>query len=275
MRKIVFIIIIDLLGLLFQSYAQGNLIITPKRVVFEGKKQKEELNLVNLGKEPATYTISFTQRNMKEDGSFEIIDKPDSGQMFADPYLRVFPRQVTLAPGEAQVVILQCRRKPDMLPGEYRSHLAFRHEKNYKPLGMESSSNDSSLVNIQLMPKFGMSIPVIIRSGVVDATIALSNLKLETQQDSMQYLSLTINRKGNISVYGNIIVEYEPAQGKPYQVGGIKALAVYTNISKRNVLVKLSLPSAYSFKKGKLKVRYTSSDDAKYEVYAAEELQLK
>lgn len=275
MQRVAILLIVYMLGVQFPTYAQGNLIITPKRVVFDGEKQKEELNLVNLGKEQATYSISFEQRNMREDGSFEVIYKPDSGQMFADPYLRVFPRQVTLDPDEAQVVILQYRKKENMLPGEYRSHLTFRHQKDFKPLGMDNTSNDSSLINVQLIPKFGMSIPVIIRVGSVDADVSISNLKFETEQDSNYYLSLTINRSGNISVYGNIIVDFQSEQGKSYQVGVIKALGVYTNISKRNVRTKLSFPSAFTAKNGILKVRYTSSDGSKYEVYAVGELQLK
>jgi P pilus assembly chaperone PapD len=129
MKRIVWIIMIFILGLCYSSLAQGDLLITPSRVVFEGSKQKEEVNLVNTGKDTATYSISFVQYNMKEDGSFVLIEKPDSGQMFAEPFLRIFPRQVTLAPGEPQVIIVQFRRKPDMADGEYRSHLYFRSEK--------------------------------------------------------------------------------------------------------------------------------------------------
>ncbi len=70
--------------------AQSDLLITPIRVVFEGNKQKEALNLVNMGKDTATYSISFIQYNMEEDGSFIVIETPDSGQMFADPYLTDF-----------------------------------------------------------------------------------------------------------------------------------------------------------------------------------------
>jgi len=138
MKRKILMMLITLLVLNFQSIAQGDLLITPTRVVFEGNKQKETLNLVNTGKDTSTYSISFLQYNMKEDGSFVIIEKPDSGQLFADPYLRIFPRQVTLAPGEPQVIMLQCRRKADMLAGEYRSHLYFRAEKNYKPLGAKN-----------------------------------------------------------------------------------------------------------------------------------------
>ena len=80
--------------------------------MFDGKKQTEELNLVNNGKDTAIYTISFVQKNMKEDGSFVNIEKQDSGQMHADP-LRIFPRTIKLAPGEPQVIQVQYNRKKD------------------------------------------------------------------------------------------------------------------------------------------------------------------
>ena len=275
MKKEVLMMLIVLLGLSFHSLAQGDLLITPTRVVFDGNKQKEELNLVNMGKDTATYSISFVQKNMNEDGSFTTIEKPDSGQMFAEPYLRIFPRQITLAPGEPQVIMLQCRRKPDMLAGEYRSHLFFRSEKDYKPLGMKNSAKDSTLVNVQLIPIFGMSIPIIIRCGVVNVSATLSDLKLGIQHDTVQTLKLTINRTGNISIYGDIITEYIPAQGKPYQIGLVAGVGVYTNINKRNVEIKLKNASGKLLKNGKLKVQYISSGESKHVVYAEGELDIK
>src|SRR4249920_2293167 len=65
-------------------FAQGNLLIFPKRVVFEGGKKTEVITLSNTGKDTAKYSISFVQIRMNEDGSFENISQPDSGQMFAD-----------------------------------------------------------------------------------------------------------------------------------------------------------------------------------------------
>src|ERR1035437_9616105 len=111
--------LISMLGFSLQSLAQSNLMIMPIRVVFEGNKQKEELNLANIGKDTAVYAISLVQKNMTEDGNFVNIAKIDSSQMSAEPYLRIFPRRVKLAPGETQVVSLQFRRKPDMAEGEY------------------------------------------------------------------------------------------------------------------------------------------------------------
>jgi len=272
-RKLVFLFF-GILAFSYQSYAQGDLLVTPRRIVFEGNKQREAINLVNTGKDSATYSISFVQRNMNEDGSFVNIEKPDSGQMFADPYMRIFPRKVTLAPGEPQVIMLQYRRSAEMKEGEYRSHLYFRSEKNYSPLGMDKAKIDTSLLSVQLIPIYGMSIPVIIRIGLTDVKATLSNIELQNQQDTLQYLKLCINRSGNISTYGDIIVEYIPDQGKSYEVGLVKGMGVYTNISKRYVSIKLNKISGTILKKGKLKVQYKSNDDAKPFVYAEGELDI-
>jgi len=55
--------------------AQGNLMIFPRRVVFEGSKRSQTLNLANTGMETARYNISFVQYRMKENGAFEEIEK--------------------------------------------------------------------------------------------------------------------------------------------------------------------------------------------------------
>ena len=273
-RKLV-IVLIAIVALSFQSLAQGDLLITPTRVVFEGNKQKEELNLVNTGNDTAIYSISFVQYNMKEDGSFVMIEKPDSGQMFADPYLRIFPRRVTLAPREPQVISLQYRRKADMPAGECRSHLYFREEKENKPLGLENTVTDSTSLKVQLIPIFGLSIPIIIRTGAVNVTATLSDLKMEIQRDTIPYLKLAINRTGNISVYGDILVEYIPAQGKSYQIGTVKGVGVYTNINKRNISIKLNKTPGTTLQNGKLKVQYLSNTEIKRVVYSEGEMDIK
>lgn len=275
MKDILLLIMLFLFGgSSFDALAQGDLLITPNRVVFEGRKQKEVINLINTGDETTTFSVSFVQRRMNEDGSFESIEVPDPGQMFADPYLRIYPRQVTLAPGEAQVVMLQFTRKPGMQDGEYRSHLYFRSEKNYTPLGSDNQQ-PSNAVSVQLIPIFGMSIPVIIRTGEVSVAATLSDLKLAEENDEIKNISFTLNRTGNISIYGDLKVEYIPTQGKPREVGAMKGVGVYSNLSKRYVSIKLDKSPGMTLKNGKLKVSYTSREDAKkQEVFAEAELKL-
>jgi hypothetical protein len=274
MKKL-FLMLLPILGLSSQSFGQGDLLVSPVRIVFEGNKQKQELNLVNIGKDSATYTISFIQYKMKEDGSIVIIENPDPGQMFADPFLRVFPRKVSLAPGEPQVIMLQCSRNADMPAGEYRSHLYFRAENyNTSPL-TKNPKIDTAQLSVQLIPIYGISIPVIIRSGAVNVSSTVSNLKLQPLNKTERNLLFTINRTGNTSVYGDIYVDFVPAKGKSYQVGVVKGVGVYTDISKRNMVVSLTDTKGKQLTNGKLKVQYVSNDEKKQVTYAKAELVLK
>jgi hypothetical protein len=251
---------------------QGDLLVTPKRVVFEGNKQKEVLTLVNVGNETTTYSVSFVQKSMKEDGSFVDIIETEKGQNFADPYLRIFPRQITLAPNEGQSVVLQYRRKAEMEAGEYRSHLYFRSEKNYTALGDNGAAKDSKSLSVQLIPIYGMSIPVIIRTGDTNVSSTLSNLKVEMLEESIQNLSFTINRIGNISLYGDILVQFVSEKGKTYEIAAINGVGVYTSINKRKINLRLETEAGKPLTKGTLKVTYSSNGDGKAVVYATSDL---
>ena len=266
MKRVLSLIVFTLI--VAQAFAQGDLLVTPRRVVFEGNAQREELSLVNMGKDTATYSISFLQKNMKEDGSFINLDKSADAKMSAEPYLRIFPRTITLAPGEPQVIMIQCRRKPDMAAGEYRSHLYFRSEKDYRPLGAKNPFKDTTLVSVQLIPIFGISIPVIIRTGEVTVATSFTNLKLSVSKDTIPMLEFSINRAGNCSTYGDLVVEYIAGQNKPIIVGNVKGVGVYTNIDHRIVTVKLNQVKGVVLRTGNLRVRYTTPDDVKFMVYA-------
>jgi hypothetical protein len=275
MRSLLMIMLVLLPGLAQKISAQGDLLVSPVRVVFEGNNQKEEISLVNTGNDSAIYSVSLLHYNMTEDGNFEMVEKPDEGQMFADSYLRIFPRRVSLAPRESQVVRVQFRRRSDMMSGEYRSHLYFRAEKDNKPLGQNLTPKDPQLMSVQITPVFGISIPVIIRTGDVHVVSSLSSMKIEVQQDTIVNLKLTINRTGNISVYGDILAEYVPSSGKPVEIGDVRGVAVYTSTNKRNFSIRLKNLKGVNLTTGKLRVTYTSPRDTPYVLYAEKELVLK
>ena len=273
MKSLLLLTLFLITAFILKTSAQGNLLITPKRVVFEGNKQQAELNLMNTGTDTATYSVSFRNYNMTEQGKLSLVEKSDSSQMLAEPYIRIFPRLITLAPGEAQDIMLQFRRKVDMIAGEYRSHLWFRDEKNYALLGNEKQTLDQNQLSVSLTAIYGITIPVIIRVGTLGVSATLSDLKFETKDDTIKKLKLTINRSGNISINGKLKVEYIPSKGKSCQVA-VMNVGIYTNLDKRDISIKLNKPNGQDLKSGKLKVRYTSPDDSKYVVYTEAELDL-
>jgi P pilus assembly chaperone PapD len=255
--------------------AQGNLLITPRRVVFEGTKKSQELNLANTGQDTAKYNVSIEQYRMKEDGSFEVITDPDPGQNFADKYIRFFPRSVSLGPNEAQVVKMQLTRTEGLAPGEYRSHVYFRAVPKEAALGEEKTLKDSTSLSVKLVPIFGITIPVIIRVGQSTTKTSLSDLKLDIINDTIQRLQLTFNRTGNMSVYGDIQVEHISPQGKTTLVGTVKGIAVYTPNPLRRFIMELEKKKDVNYHAGSLHVTYSSQADPKPEKYCEAELALK
>jgi hypothetical protein len=236
--------------------AQGNLLVTPKRVVFEGSKKSEELNLANVGKDSATFVISFIQIRMNEDGTFEKITGPDSAQRFADKYIRFFPRTVTLAPNEAQTVKMQLTRIGELLPGEYRSHLYFRAVPVKAPLGEKEVAVPDSSISVKLVPVFGISMPVIVRVGPSDSRVHLAEASF-METDSQPSLNITFERSGNMSVYGDVFVDYVSNEGKTTRVGIVKGLAVYTPNARRRFQLILDKNPDVNYHSGRLHVTYS------------------
>lgn len=255
--------------------AQGNLLITPRRVIFEGNKTSQEVNLANIGQDSATYSVSFVQYRMTANGTFEQIEEPDEGQRFADKMIRYFPRTVSLGPGEAQMVRMQLRRSADTEAGEYRSHMYFRAVPEESALGLEEQLEDTTAIGIRLTPIFGITIPVIVRSGDVSATVTLNNLRVESLNDSTSSLKLTMNREGNKSVYGDLTVDYKPDRGAAIQVGLVRGVSVYTPNPMRNFEMDIKKPQGVDFTKGKLVIRYTNAEGDNENLLAEKELLLE
>jgi hypothetical protein len=266
------------LGLLFVPskpiVAQGDLLIFPKRVVFEGTKKAEILNLTNIGKDTATYKISFIQIRMNENGTFSNISEADPDQSFADPYIRYYPRSVTLGPNESQVVKLQLKKTNNLPDGEYRSHLYFRADKVTKPLGEEVIPTDTNTVSVKISALYGISIATIIKIGKSTTKTTFTDLSFERNADNVPLLKATFNRMGNMSTYGNIEVTHISPEGIITSLATVKGFAVYTPGKIRKATIKLKEPAGVDFFRGKLTLRYTTPPEAKSIKLAEAELKL-
>jgi P pilus assembly chaperone PapD len=255
--------------------AQGDLLITPRRVVFEGSKRSMDLNLANTGKDTATYAISLMQIRMKEDGGFETITDPDPGQRFADRFIRFFPRSVKLGPNEAQAVKIQLIRSNELEPGEYRSHFYFRSIPKISPLGEKEIAKDTTTISVMLTPVFGITIPAIIRVGESTAKVTISDLGFEMVNDTIPRFSMLFNRSGNMSVFGDLTVDHISTRGKITRVGIANGVAVYTPNTKRRFQFNLYGAPGVDFRTGTLRIIYTTSSDVKPVRLAEAELPLK
>jgi hypothetical protein len=254
-------IFVFFLNIFSQITAQGELMVYPKRIAFDGVKNRVQVvNLGNTSKDTVTYRISYKEIKMDENGKFSTIEEPEANQFFASPYLRYYPRVITLAPSEWQTVKIQLIKTNELKEGEYRSHLYFQPIARLKILQNQTSTKEllsakkAEKSSVSINALIGISIANIITIGPASTAVTLSNLALLPSN----VLSLDINRAGNHSVYGELNVNHISLDGIRTNVAEIRGYAVYTPGNLRKTKIKLKTDAPVDYTKGKLQVTYTT-----------------
>lgn len=247
------------LGAPAPARAGGDIAVTPTRVVFTDRGDREAtVSLVNSGNEPGTYRLSFLHyAQTKADGLVEVTratDRPDI--QFADKLVRVSPQSVVLPPKLAQLVRVQLRLPPGLPRGEYRTHLAFTSlPAPAKPRTLQTKP-DRRPVRLALSTAFRLAIPVVIWKGDLKADVTLRDVtfsRAERTGDQEGTLRFTIFRTGERSVFGTILIRFLPDRElDPIEVGKLTDVAVYHPNEQRAMRVPVVLPKELRGKKGRL-----------------------
>lgn len=209
----------------------GDLLVAPTRLVLDGRRSTE-LVLNNIGDEPATYRISVEFRRMKADGTLEVVTDPSPAEKAAADMIVYAPRRVTLAPHEPQTIRIAARAPQGLADGEYRVHLLLRAVPPPDPV-VPAEGEQPKGVQLRLIPIYGVTIPIIVRLGNLDAKASIADVKLETW-NGKPAVGLDLGRTGTRSTFGDIRV-YEPGVKAPVALA--RGVAVYTEINGRHVIV--------------------------------------
>jgi P pilus assembly chaperone PapD len=239
------------------ALAAGQLMVAPTRVVFEARDRTAKVSLVNNGTETATYRLEFTRKRMTKDGNFVDVDKPVAGELFCDQMIRFSPRQVTLPPGQSQTIRLILRKPANLAAGEYRSHLLFKSIPKSQSSSIEAlDKKKADKLTIELTPVLGISIPVIVRHGKTEATVSIENIVLGKAQNNQPAIRFSLKREGNQSVYGDLSVSLEKADGQTVTLSKANGISVYSPNAERIIALPLYVPKGVILKSGHLLITY-------------------
>jgi hypothetical protein len=215
------------------AQAAGDLLVAPTRVVLDGQRGTEVI-LNNIGSETATYRISLELRRMTADGRLEDVTEAQSNaiEQAAREMIRYAPRRVTLPPNQPQAIRLGVRAPEGLPDGEYRAHLLFRAIPEARSVTEQNVPEGG--FTIALTPIYGVTIPVIIRYGNLQATAAIANGRMEKNADGQSFV-FDLSRSGDRSTYGEIRIT-KPGVDDPVMIA--RGIAVYPEVTQR----KVSLP---------------------------------
>jgi P pilus assembly chaperone PapD len=246
----------------------GDLLVAPTRIVLDGRKGAE-IVLNNIGDEPATYRVSVEFRRMTEGGDLVDVTTPSAGDKAAEDMIVYAPRKVTLAPHQPQAIRIAARPPQGLPDGEYRVHMLFRAIPPATPV-VEAAGEQPKGVQFKLTPVYGVTIPVIIRLGNLEANAGIADVHLE-KKGSGQAVAFDIMRSGSRSTYGEVRVL---RAGFKDPMAILRGVAVYTEVGKRHV----SVPIAQSYKgevDGPVTVEYLETYDDGTHLLAATQAVLR
>lgn len=246
----------------------GDVNLYPKRVVMTDRERTASIGLYNRAAASGEYDITIGDMMMMTDGRLVdlalVTDTAQSAKVAtAGSMLRWSPHRVTLPANEAQMVRIMVRIPPGLPPGEYRAHFsAISVPPTVGELSIEEAAGQGpSGVGVQIVPRFGISIPVIVRIGETTLQAGLSNLSVVRQPGGGDAFSLHVTRQGTRSAFGDLAV-IQPGTNRP--IAQVKGVGVYTELTERTVQIPID-PKAdpHSFAKGaRLTVTYTDDDVA-------------
>jgi P pilus assembly chaperone PapD len=234
----------------------GDLLVAPTRIVLDGRKGAEVV-LNNIGEEPAVYRISVEFRRMDEDGGLTDVSQPTADDQKAADMIIYAPRRVTLAPHQPQAIRIAARPPQGLPDGEYRVHLLFRAIPPATPVVQAAAAEPEKGLRFQLTPVYGVTIPVIVRLGNLQATAGVANVHLDKGKDGNSVVSVDLSRSGTRSTFGEVRVL---RAGVKDPIALQKGVAVYTEVNKRKVMIPVS-PAYKGELSGPVTVQYVETFD--------------
>ena len=231
----------------------GDLLVAPTRIVLDGRRGTEII-LNNIGDDVATYRISVELRRMTPEGRLVDVAEPNIAEKAAQEMILYAPRRVTLPPNQPQAIRLSARAPQGLADGEYRVHLLFRAIPAPRPAVPAGTKVEG--VAFQLIPIYGVTIPVIVRLGNLEAKAGLANIRKVTD-DGKPAIALDISRVGDRSTFGEIRV-LKAGVANPIAV--VRGVAVYTELGQRSVTVPID-PAHLADASGQVTVQYIEPTD--------------
>ena len=230
----------------------GDLLVAPTRIVLDGRRGTEVI-LNNIGDDVATYRVSVELRRMTPDGKLVDVTDPTAAEQAAQEMVLYAPKRVTLPPNQPQSIRLSARAPQGLADGEYRVHMLFRA---VPPPDSPVAPQKVEGVAFKLTPIYGVTIPVIVRLGSLQAKAGIANVRKITEGDKAA-IALDLSRSGDRSTFGEVRI-LKAGMADPIAV--MRGVAVYTELNQRSVVVPID-PAQAANAAGQVTVQYVEPTD--------------
>jgi hypothetical protein len=173
---------------------------------------------------------------MDENGNLVVVKDAEANgkEKAALEMIRYAPRRVTLPPAQPQAIRVSARPGADLPDGEYRVHMSFAALPKVAPVTDAPVKQDGIAIN--LVPVYGIVMPIIIRKGELTVTAGLANARIVRGPNGDEF-AVDMTRAGSESIYGDLFVYRQGAKDPAFIARGI---GVYPEIATRHAAFSIT-----------------------------------
>jgi hypothetical protein len=229
-------------------------LLAPTRLIFEGNVRSQQLTIMNQTDKPQTYRLRLEDRLQKENGEFDVISDP-ADPTAASSFLRLSARQVSIPPQESATIRVLLRRPATAAAGEVRSHLIVTELPTVGQPSMDSDAGEGISVRINTI--YGISIPILVRTGQTNAQLSISNIVREPDvgNPALDTIKLKLSIVGNRSYFVDLRL-VSPRQRRSPPIFQAKAVSVYTPVNARLMTLSLDAETTAKVRQGGYVLQY-------------------
>lgn len=220
---------------LFCNAAEANLLVSPTRLVFEGKERTNNIILINTTGQTRSYRVEWLENTVDTYGIYSAI--PANNVTFAaSDFIRYSPRQVTLRPGERQTIKLMVRRNNNMKLPEYRSHLKFTALPSTDSGEKENGKNEGINFNIKVATSY--VVPIMLRVNSPDVNVELVDVGLDVQANKAAHFLVQLKKAGKSSAHGDINIYLKKENEQEKLVGTLRSINFFHESNELNSRIR-------------------------------------
>jgi hypothetical protein len=186
--------------------------VSPVALYMDHRTRSETLTLYNSGTTTEEIDISFAFGYARSDSTGDVSvvfseDPAPAGEPSVVPYLRAFPRQLRLPPGERQVVRILVTPPADLAEGEYWGRVMVTSRGGQPPI--EESRGD---VQMQLSLTTVIAVALNYRHGEVSTGLAVRSAEAVQTEETIDLIA-HVERTGNAAFLGRVVAEVVAPDG--------------------------------------------------------------
>ncbi len=207
------ITICALIVFIMLSSAYAQVAISPTSAFLDNKQRFETILIMNNSKDPQEVKLAFKFAYPKanEAGDIELIydDKEQENLHSATEWLRGFPKNFVLGPGERQIVRLTAKPPRNIEPGMYWSRLVTTSSAVSPEIGAVNQTGISTQITMQ----FNQITSIFYKSGELSTGIHPTKLR-PVIEDQVANIFVDYTKSGNAPFLGTMHAEVFDDKGK-------------------------------------------------------------